>query len=304
MRSPYAIVAMAAVLGGCAVKPRAAWSDQQVCWVERAEGQPHTPEFWTTFLLRGLDPRTRQPTSPAIDCVGEQVTWEGAGLACVDNSLARTMLPGRPLTAEDVVVSPVGAPGVFLVWVMTNRYSSGEALGPVALVTLGQGNAVMRARGNLRAFAVRPKLRLERLGEVDLLVAEGERCGPGDAGPSCERGLRVMSLRGDRFVPETFLSEAGACEAPGWIFVRREEAEGLSSGWRRRHELDASVAFQPAAIAVQELLVIRDTDPKNPAAPGRIFRRAEDLYTLAWKNGRLVASSSNLWTRMHGRPAP
>jgi hypothetical protein len=298
MRTLAVTIALAASWA-CAGAPRAPWSDQQVCWIERAERQSPTPDLWMTFLVRGLDPRTHLATSPALDCVGNQVVWETPGLACSDNSLARTLLPGRALGPDDVVVSPAGE-GVSLVWVMTNRFASGEAMGPVALVTAGSRDMVVRAVGTLRAFPVRARLRLERLGEVTLLVAEGEVCGPAD----CERGLRLLSLRGDRFVPETILSESGACEAPGWIFVKRQEVEPLSSGWRRRHDLDAAVAFQPAAIAVQELLVVRDSDPRNPSSPGRVFRRAEDQLTIAWRNGRLVASSSSLWSRMRGRASP
>jgi hypothetical protein len=303
MRRLGVVAALSALAAGCSGAPRASWADQQACWIETAEGQAPTPDLWMGFLLRGLDPRTRQATTPAIDCLGNQVIWDGPGLACSDNSLARALLPGRPLAADDVVVSPVGE-GTSLVWVMTNRYASGEAMGPVALVTAGRREQVARVLGTLRAFAVRPRLRLERLGEVDLLVAEGERCGGEGAAVSCERGLRLMSIRGNRFVPETVLSEAGACETPGFLFLMREESEPLPSGWRRRHELNASVAFGPAAIAVQELLVIRDADPRTPASPGRVFRRAEDQLSISWKNGRLAASSSSLWSRMRGRAAP
>lgn len=296
MRTLEVTVALA-LASGCAGAPRAPWADQQVCGMEEVDEKAPTPEHWTSFLVRGVDPRTQRATVPAIDCAGAQVTWEGPGLACADNTLAQTLLPGRALSPEDVAVSPAGE-GVWLVWVMTNRYASGEALGPVGLVTRSGRQMWVRALGALRAFPVHPRLRLERVGDVTLLVAEGEVCGPG----GCERGLRVMSLKGDRFVPERFLSEAGACEAPGFIFVQREAWEELSTGWRRRHELSASVAFQPARISVQELLVVRDADPRNPTAPGRVFRRAEDQLTIAWKDGRLVASGSSLWARMRGRP--
>jgi hypothetical protein len=290
----------AATLSACATG-HTAWSGQRVCWLERPADQAASPELWMTFLLRGLDPRSRLTTTPAIDCVGNQVTWDAPGLACTDNTLARTLLPGRPLADEDVAVSPVRE-GVALVWVMTNRFASGEAMGPVALIDIRPRETVVRAIGTLRAFAVRPKLRMERLGAVELLVAEGERCGPVEGGAqSCERAVRLMSLRGDRFVPEVIVSDQGSCDSPAWVFLVREESERLESGWRRSHELATSMVFQPESIALQELLVVRDSDPKHPTTPGRVFRRAEDQLTITWKGGRLVTTGTSLWNRMRAK---
>jgi len=294
---PLAALALAA----CASAPRTGWSDQRVCWVERPADPPPTPAAWMELLVRGLDPRTRLATTPPIDCVGNQVVWNGPGMACADNSLARALLPGRPLADADVAVSKVSE-NVRLVWVMTNRYASGEAMGPVALVTTGSRETVIHATGVLRGFAVRPRLRLERLGGVELLVAEGERCGPADGtSGTCERALRIMSLRGDHFQPETIASAEGACETPGFLYLQREESEPLDSGWRRRHELTASVDFRPDAVVVQELLLVRDSDPRHPGAPARTFRRAEDQLSISWKDGRLVASGRTLWDRMRER---
>jgi hypothetical protein len=58
--------------------------------------------------------------------------------------------------------------------------------------------------------------------------------------------------------------------------------------------------FQPESLSVQELLVVKDSDPRHPENPGRLFRRAEDTLNVAWQNGRLTASGSSLWTRMRG----
>jgi hypothetical protein len=304
MRRMPLLLALAVALSACASAPRAAWSEQRLCWIERPAEPAPSAELWLAFLLRGFDPRTRLATAPPIDCVGNQVTWDAPGLACVDNSLARTLLPGRPLADEDVSVSQV-AGGASLVWVMTNRYASGEALGPVALVTTRKHETVVNALGVLRAFAVRPRLRLEKLGGVELLVAEGESCGTaGGAAGTCDRAMRIMSLRGDRFVPEQILSDRGVCDSPGFLWLQREESERLESGWRRRHELTSAVEFRPESIAVQELLVVRDSDPRHPTTPGRVFRRAEDQLSIAWQNGRLATSGSSLWTRMRERQGP
>jgi hypothetical protein len=169
----------------------------------------------------------------------------------------------------------------------------------VALVSSRKDETVVHALGVLRAFPTRARLRLARLGAVELLVAEGENCGSaGGAAKTCDRALRLMSLRGDRFLPEQVVSDQGACAAPGFLFTQREESERLESGWRRRHELTAAVEFRPDAIVVQELLLVRDSDPRQPTTPGRLFRRAEDQLTISWQNGRLTSNSTSLWTRM------
>ncbi len=297
-----ATIAAAGLLAACAPGPKQEehkWAEEALCAMERPWDAPVSTEVLLSLVVRGWDPRTRMATSPAIDCEGRQIAWVGPGLACADNNLAQTLLPPRPLGAEDVVVSQLG-PERQLVWVLTNRYASGDASGPVALVERTRRALLVRAQGVLRAFPQKARLRLEKMGKEQLLVAEGERCGA--AGTSCDRTARILAVRGDRFQPVTFVDERGGCVAPGLVFLLREESDRLESGWRRRYELASTLTFGAEGISVQEQVVIRDVDPRNPSAPGRLFRRAEGDYTARPQpDGRFLTTGMPLWSAMRGK---
>jgi len=292
-----------ALLAGCASGPKQQehqWAEDALCAMERPWDSVVGADVLLTLVVRGWDPRTRMATSPAIDCEGRQIAWAGPGLACADNNLAQTILPPRPLGEEEVVVSQLG-PDRQLVWVITNRYASGDAYGPVALVERTRRALLVRAQGVLRAFPGKARMRLEKLGSEQLLVAEGERCGA--AGAVCDRTVRLLLLRGERFLPATFADDKGTCVLPGLVFLLREESDRLESGWRRRYELSSTLTFGADALSVQEQVVIRDIDPKNPTAPGRLFRRAEGDYSARLlPDGRFLTTGTPLWGAMRGRP--
>lgn len=296
-RIPASLALAAAVgaLAGCAgAHP---WSRTSLCEAVRAPGaaEPGAQE-WMALLLRGFDPETGRATSPAVDCSGAQVRWEGPALACDDGSTARAQLPDRPLGAEDVVVTPLDA-RTRLVWIVTNRYASGDGLGPAAVVEVYDQRLVVRAIGALRANVLRARLRLEPLAGTEALVAEGERCASADPA-SCERAVRVMPLARDRFQPFRVETLDGGCASPAWFWLGREDVEKLASGWRRRTRLDGAISFSPAGFAVDEQVAVHDLDPKQPNAPPRTFRKAESRLEVTVAGGRLVTSGSPLWNRV------
>lgn len=273
------------------------WSGRQLCDLYRPDGfgTPGAAD-WISLLLRGWDPSTGRATSPAVDCTGRQVRWEAPALACDDPSTARALLPDRPLTEADVVVSPLEGSDR-LVWVVTNRFASGDGMGPAAVVTVRDRRLVVRAIGTLRANALRAHLRLERLGATEALVAEGESCASADPG-SCIRAARVMPLTGDRFAPTELVDEGGACASPAWFHLGREESERLPSGWRRRTRLDATLSFGAQGITADEQVVVQDSDPRQPNAPARLFRKAESRLEIRPRGDRLVTSGPSLWSRI------
>lgn len=283
-------------LAGCAGAQHP-WSSQHLCDLEKdwkAEVKEH--ETWLALVLRGYDPGTRKVTNPAVDCTSAQVRWEGPAAACFDNTLHRTMLPDRPLSEKDVVVSPIGE-DLQLVWIATNRFASGDAMGPVAAVETRSRRLVVRALGVLRGYTERAKLRVEKLGDTEMLVAEGEHCASADPA-SCQRAARVMPFKGQRFVAEPIFSEVGACVSPAWFDLSREERESLESGWKRRYQLTATLAFEPGGIKVDEQLVVHDLDPKQPQAPPRIYRRAQGERMVRLVDGKLVVTGQSLWNKV------
>jgi len=289
-----------AVLAACAA-PQHPWSGETLCELPGA-AEPR-PETWFALLLRGYDPQSGLVTSPAVDCTGSQVKWDSPAAACFDDALHKTLLPVRRLGEKDVVRSQIG-PDLQLVWVVTNRHASGDGLGPVAVVESTGGRWVVRAIGALRANAQEATLRLEKLGDLELVAAEGASCMGADRA-SCQRAARVLPLRGLRFAGEPLFSEAGDCLSPAWFDLTREESERLGSGWRRTYKLTASLRFEPAAIRVEELLVVHDADPREPATPPRLFRRAEGERSVRLVEGKLVVSGRSLWDKLvRDRAAP
>jgi hypothetical protein len=294
VRSITLLVAVLLSAGCAGAHP---WSGRHLCELDRPDwSAPPGPGAWIQLLVRGWDRDTGRATTPAVDCTGRQVRWEAPALACEDTSTARALLPDRPLTEQDVVITPLEGDDR-LVWVITNRYASGDGLGPAAVVTLKEHRLVARAVGMLRANVLRTKLRLERLGATEALVAEGETCASADPA-SCMRAARVMPLAGDRFVPLALVDASGGCSAPAWIQLGREESDRLPSGWRRRTRLDAAMTFGPAGFSVDEQVAVQDSDPRQPNAPARLFRKAESRFDVGMKGGQLVTSGPSLWSRI------
>lgn len=296
MGSGRVLAVVGLVLAGCA-GPQRPWGDRIHCRAEAGERLPGPgDDAWAALLLRGFDPQERSVTLPAVDCTGAQVRWEAPAFQCADSAVARTALPQRPLAAGDLLVTVVDE-RLAIAWVITDRFGSGDALGPVAVVEHRGKELLVRAVGHLRAFSTRAQLRLERIGAQPVLVAEGERCASADPA-TCERAARLMPLARDRFVPLAVTADDGGCLSASLLHLTRSESEPLDSGWQRQFDLTASLSFGPDGLGVQELLVVRDRNPRQPAVAPRLFRRAESAYTVRAADGRLVGSDRSLWVRM------
>jgi hypothetical protein len=245
-------------------------------------------------MLRGLDPMTRRATNPALDCTGRQVRWEGPILSCEDGMLARTALPDRPIADADVVVAPV-ATDQALVWIITTRFASGDALGVVALAETTARQQRILALGPLRAYPARVRLRLETLGDRKVLVAEGDSCAGIDPS-SCTRAVRLVPLQGDRFVPLPLVGDDRRCVAPAWFDVLRHETR--QEGDRMAQvDLAATLAFDGPKLVVDEQVVIHERE-SSPGAPARVLRRAQAQRTVRWVGDSLVVSAPPLLGQM------
>lgn len=289
---------LALVLASCATAPRHPWPDEAKCELAGPDASAPGPEKWFKLLLRGYDPESHRVTSPALDCTTAQVRWEAPAFACFDNALATTVLTARPLGESDVIVSRV-ADGFGIAWVVTNRFASGDALGPVAVVEQREDRLVVHALGALRAYPDRVTLRLEKIGEVTVLVAEGQLCAGADPA-TCVRSARIMPLRGDRFSAEPLFSEVGACASPAWFDLDRKESAVLDNGWTRRNTLAASLVFGPQGLRVEEQLVVHDLDPRDKQSRPRVFRKADGERTVKAVEARLVTSGRSVWSTVSG----
>jgi hypothetical protein len=278
--------------------PQHPWSREEACTATKSADQSvdNDWELWVQLLLRGYDKETHRATSPAIDCTGAQVKWDAPALACNDTATARAQLPDKPITEADVVVNQI-TPELRLVWVITNRFASGDALGPAAIVEIRPTYIIVRAVGPLRANAQRVKLRLEKLGKTEALIAEGEQCASKDPA-SCVKAARLLPYWQRRFMADLVSSEGGTCLQPTLFYLAREESSKLESGWRRRFRLTGALLFDPQGFMVQEELVAQDYDPKSPTTPPQTFRKAHSDQTVRLVEGRLVGDKPSLWTKM------
>lgn len=306
MREVSWLVAAAITLGACASAPPPPPPPPPLppalCVLDRRGGADEPDaSTWVALLLRGYDPATRRLTSPALDCTGTQVRWEGPALSCDDGALARTALPDRPLEPRDVHAVPVAA-GTTLLWIATTHFASGDAVGPVALVTTSPSQLRVVTLGVLRAYPLRVRLRLEDLGSRAVLVADGDLCAPGEAA-SCARASRVVPVRGDRFAPAPLVGPDGQCLSPAWFETTRTQQRRAALGWERV-DLAATLVFGPRELTVEEQVVVHDLGASQGGEALRVLQRAQATRHVSWSGERLVASGGSLWARMTGGGEP
>lgn len=233
-----------------------------------------------------------------MDCTGAPV-WaqDPAADECVEAGPdALPLPPPEKLTEEDLVMETLQA-GQRLVWVITRRFTNGEALGPVALVETTEEGFRVDALGSLRAMPKNTKLRLERVQGSSILVAEGDACTT-DGEEVCRRHARIMPLRQNRFFTESVSDKARACLGAAWFPLSRELSFELPNGLRRKFELTSTLTFAEEGISVQEQVQVSDSDPQQPDVAPRLYRRAQDVRTLVLADNALVGSKASLWSRM------
>lgn len=289
------VIALGAALGlssGCAFfRPAAA----PLCGAEVKEPQLGSTQAstWFALLLHSYDPVTGRATRPALDCGGTPVLWlEPEEDECAETGpKAEPLKPPDRLDDGDVVLEKAGDDKKGLVWIITRRYTNGEGVGPLGLVEQTDKGFAVRALGTLRAQTLRPKLRLEKVGGADVLVAEGDTCASG----VCRRELRVLPLRKDRFFSEAVTTREGACLGPAWFPLSREEVFELPNGNRRKLELTTAITFGAEQIGLHEQVVVSEQDPRQPNVPPRVTRRVQADRSLQVGDRRLVASAPSLW---------
>jgi hypothetical protein len=292
-------------LAGCnrAAPVRAAPTEQALCFSERpADLRPESADVWKpealfALLLNRYDARTGQVAIPHTDCMGTPVLWQDPQPGeCAETVAASAPLPPKPLTPGDLVVNELRK-DLRLVWAVVRRYADGDGMGPVALVESTPRGLAVRALGVLRARVKQAKLRLEDMGGLELLMAEGDRCsGPKEA--FCERSVRILPLRGNRFINEPLHTAAGTCASPALFQLHRVATRPLPGRWLRRYEYTASLSFTSDSLRMQEQMVVNDSDPREPETPARQVRKAQLERRIQVSNGRLVVDDTSLWGRL------
>lgn len=220
---------------------------------------------------------------------------------CEEENSAWNLLPSRPMTGADVVVSILSR-RERLVWLILRRTERGDGIGPVVLAEVDGPRAEVRAIGTLRARPENARMRLRRVGGATLLSAEGERCLT-DSPASCVTWVRLMVKDGEHFVEMPLERDDGRCVSQAYFPMADESYTGLPIGWQRRFALSRSLRYDESLVTMHEQVVVTDSDPRVVETPPRPFRVVEADRTIRTHEGHLVVEQQSLWARVRTEQA-
>jgi hypothetical protein len=256
------------------------------------------PEALFQLLINGYDPSTGRVPLPPTDCMGTPILWQDpAPGECAETAPEATPLPMQSLTVEEMIVTEMRL-DLKLVWAIVRRFSNGEAIGPVALVEATPRGLAVRALGTLKALPKSARLRLERVGGIEVLLVDGERCWGNEDPKTCQRMVRLMPLRGNRFVAEPLVGEDGRCMQPANIALSRTATQPLPSRWLRKYEFTAALTVSPSGIHVAEQISAKDSDLRQLSAPARLFRKAQGDRLIQVNQSRMTVDRTSVWNQL------
>lgn len=254
-------------------------------------------DIWFLIMLRNFNRDTMQVERPVHDCSGREV--DATPPPEVATCLAGTEQPGAtapgPLTEDDLLITPL-PDGRMLVWVTSTHFENGEATGPIAIAQWSKRGILIRAIGTLRAHTDRAAMRLEPMGNGQVLVVESRVCDP-DNPKKCSRVIRLQPLERDRFIQTALVNDEGACIGPPKLDMFREQVVELGPTLHRKFEMARSIDFDEGAVVVNEQVTVKDNDPTQPDLPPKLFRKANVTRPLTL-DGRMLKTKEGLWDKM------
>ncbi len=265
---------------------------------EETQSQDVPPEVWFTLLLKNFNIKSGEPQRPPKDCTGKPYEIADEEVAvCITPENPAPALPPRALDGDQDLELIGIDEGKALVWVRTDYFEDGDALGPVAIAEYRKNGVALRAIGPLRANPNRVRMRMEPMGESTVLVVESMVCEI-DNPKKCNRVMRLLTLENSRFVERPLLDdETGDCLGPATFPLTRELELERDDGIIRRFELVRTFDFEEGVVTVSEQVTIKEIDPKQPDAPPAVFRKAQIERPLKLGEGGL-RTSEPLWERM------
>lgn len=254
------------------------------------------PEDWMQLLVIS---EQRGPSRIAqLVCTEQAIEWKPLPSACEVQTADPGVPEPVPLT-EASVVERILPEKRRLIWIMTHRFPNGDGFGPVAAVTLAEGNAVVGSLGMLRLRPERVDLNLWEIGRETVLMAAGERCTePGDAS-TCRRAVTLLVFENGRFLAAP-IQRTGTreCIDVPWVELEREADLTLENGWNRHMRIVASVAHDQRYVVITEQVDVADTDPGHPDVPARDVRRIDTERFIHVERGQLFTRQAPLWPRI------
>lgn len=256
------------------------------------------PEVWFGLILKSFNAKTGEPTRPVLDCTNRPLEIQDEQVAtCVQPETPPVALPPRPLDGDQDLELIGLEEGKALVWVRTEYFEDGDALGPIAVAEFRKNGIAVRALGALRANPNRVRMRIEPMGEGTVLVVESMVCPPDDPA-KCAKVMRLLPQEGARFVERPLLdAETGACLGPATFVMNRFEEIAREDGIVRRFELARTFKFEEGVVTVDEQVLIKDIDPEQPDAPPAIFRKAQ-IERVLKLDGEGLKTTEPLWERL------
>lgn len=254
------------------------------------------PDVWFSLILKSYNGKTHETARPTRDCTNKplEIQDEQVAACIVSDSPA---LPSRPLDGEQDLELIGLEEGKALVWVRTDYFENGDALGPIAIAEYRKNGLAIRALGALRANPNRVRMRLEPMGAGTVLVVESMVC-PADDPAKCARVMRLVPREGDRFVERPLYdAKTNACLGPATFELSKFEEIKREDGVVRRFELARTFDFEAGVVTVNEQVTIKDIDPTQPDAPPAVFRKAQIERNLEL-DGSGLKTTEPLWERL------
>lgn len=265
------------------------------------EGRALDVSAGLTGLIPTLDSGKMLPPAEIRDCREQRVLVPLND--CEDQPVPAIRLPDRPLDEQDLVITDLEGDG-FLVWAQAHHFTDGDALGPVAIASWTRRGIRIAAVGPLRGPAKHVRLRLEPLGDGQVLIVEGDACLPD--GSACTRVVRVVPIIDDQFVDKPMRLDEGGCGGPATFPLSASKEILVDPTRKRRFALQRNVVIKDGLGIVSEEAVIKDVDPRQPNAEGIEFRRVSKARELLLdKDGLLV--QKGIWQDIlaeHGSVRP
>jgi hypothetical protein len=256
------------------------------------------PDVWFGVVLKNYNARTNEVRRPVVDCSNKSLETTDEEIAlCIQPDKPSPALPPRPLDEEeDLLLTPTEEGGQALIWIRTEYYEDGYAMGPVALAEWTKRGIAVRALGPLRAHPNKIRMRLEPMDKGRVLVVESNVCEPETK--KCRRVMRLLPLIGYRFEERPLVDAAtGDCLGPSTFDLFKEKTVELDDGRQRKFQLTRSFDFSEGNVVLTEQVKIEDSDPRQPEAPPDVFRNA-NVERPMHLDERGVATGEGLWERM------
>ena len=256
------------------------------------------PEALFQLLINGYDPATGKVPLPPTDCMGTPILWQDpAPGECSELEPRASPLPIQPLTVDEMVITEMrldseAGVGDRPAVLQRGGHGPGGAGGGHAARAGGAGAG--DAEGAAKERAAAPGA----IGGIEVLLVDGERCWGKDDPKMCQRMVRIDAAARQPVRRRAPGHDGGRVHAAG---EHRPEPHGHPAAvqrWVREYEYTAALTVAPDGIHVAEQITAKDSDPRQPSSPVRLFRKAQDERLIQVNQSRMAVDRPSVWTQL------